>query len=322
MTDYAYSPELPKPGRLNGIDFSDPKLAPMVQMLARNLRQTVRAYSPPQGIALRKVNCETAEGTQVECFVVEPAGAARRSLPGMLYCHGGGFFLPLQPMMLHLAALYAGRLGLRVFLPEYRLLPRHPAPAAFADCLAVWRAMAGRAEELGLEEARLLVYGESAGGALAAGLAHLLRDAGGPVPCGQLLVYPALDSGGDYASRRNYPDAAWPRRSNDSMWRAYLQEGAAKLEQYGEYLVPMRAGSFAGLPPAYIEPQEIDILCDEAAAYAARLRGAGVPVELNCVSGSYHGFDADVENPFVRRVAQRRMDAMARMLHGDFFENT
>lgn len=80
----------------------------------------------------------------------------------MLYCHGGGFFLPLQVPALRLAAKYAAALHMRIFLPEYRLLPEHPAPAAFDDCLAVWRQMMVRAEALGLDATKILLYGESA----------------------------------------------------------------------------------------------------------------------------------------------------------------
>ena len=69
-----------------------------------------------------------------------------------------------------------------------------------------------------------------------------------------------------------------------------------------------------GIPAAYIEPQEIDTLRDEAAAYAEALRDAGTTVEVNEVPGSYHGFDADTENPFVQAVVGRRICAMRAML--------
>ena len=67
-------------------------------------------------------------------------------------------------------------------------------------------------------------------------------------------------------------------------------------------------------PPAYIEPQEIDILHDEAVTYAEALTAAGITVQLNEVSGSYHGFDAESDNAFVSRVIQRRLCAMKTML--------
>ncbi len=231
----------------------------------------------------------------------------------MLYCHGGGFFLPLQVPALRLAAKYAAALHMRIFLPEYRLLPEHPAPAAFDDCLAVWRQMIVRAEVLRLDATKILLYGESAGGALAAGMAQQLLAECDVRPVGQLLIYPVLDDRcGRYASMEQSVDVAWPRSSNEQMWREYLRD----ITSPAAPLVPLRTdySALAGLPPAYIEPQEIDILHDEAVTYAEALTAAGITVQLNEVSGSYHGFDAESDNAFVSRVIQRRLCAMKTML--------
>ena len=77
-----------------------------------------------------------------------------------------------------------------------------------------------------------------------------------------------------------------------------------------KYAVPMEYENLAGMPPAYIEPQEIDILRDEAIAYAEKLKSAGVPVQINLIKASYHGFDADVKNPFVKRVLTKRIQVL------------
>lgn len=307
---YPYRTELKAPGVLSKLDFANPKLAPMVQLMVRNLQQSVRSFQPPQGVCVRTIQVQTQEGATYDCFVVEPNTA--ETLPGMLYCHGGGFFLPLQPMMLQLAAQFASTMQLRVFLPDYRLLPQAQHQAAFADCLAAWQIMTQQEEQLHVDTSILLLYGESAGGALAAGLALYLRDHAKLQPCGQLLVYPVLDSRSErYASMQAYPHAAWPRKSNECLWQSYLTDAPqANLP----YLVPLQNDNFFNLPPTYIEPQEIDILCDEAICYANALQASGVPVELNKIAGSYHGFDSDVENPFVQIVVAARMLAMQRML--------
>lgn len=308
MAGYPYRPELKKPGPIHSIDFSNPVLAPMVGLVVRNQREAARNWRPPEGVALWMLPIPSWDGEPVDCFVVEPE--TDEALPGMLFCHGGGFFLPVQTTALELAAVYARKLRLRVFLPDYRILPQHPNPYPFQDCRAVWKQMAEQGEAHRLD-GRLLLYGESAGGALAAGLAQLLRDEGGPQPRGQALIYPVLDNQSEvYPSMERYNGAVWTKRNNDYMWSAYLKNGFQGLEPY---IVPM-SGGLSGLPPAYIEPQEIDILRDEAAAYAEKLGQAGVPVELNIVQGSYHGFDADVENPFVQQVIAQRLQAMVGML--------
>lgn len=309
MSQYPYRPELKMPASLGGIDFSNPALAPMVRMVVQNLRRAVRSWSPPEGLNFRMISLASRGREAVECFIVEPD--TDEPLPGLLYCHGGGFFLPLEVPALELAAVYARKLRVRVFLPDYCLLPEHPYPVPLRDCLAAWREIGSCAGAHRLD-GRLLLYGESAGGALAAGLAQYLRDEGEPLPRGQVLVYPALDDRSErYPSTEQYSGAVWTKRANDQMWSGYLKNGFQGPEGYA---VPLRGTDFTGLPPAYIEPQGIDLLRDEGIVYGERLRDAGVPAQVNIIEGSYHGFDTDVENPFVQAVLEQRIRAMAGML--------
>lgn len=309
MAGYQYRSELKEPRSLGGIDFGNPALAPMVRMVVQNLRRATRAWTPTEGIFFRAVSVFSKDGESVECFVVEPKDDS--PLPGILYCHGGGFFLPLELPALELAAVYAQKLRVRVFLPEYRLLPEHPHPVPLQDCHAVWNEMAAQANRYHLN-GRTLLYGESAGGALAAGLVQQLRDEGEPSPCGQVLVYPALDDRSEkYPSTERYSGAVWTKRANTQMWSGYLKNGFQGPEGYA---VPLHGTDFTGLPPTYIEPQGIDLLRDEGTAYGERLREAGASVKINIIEGSYHGFDADVENPFVQAVLEQRVRAMADML--------
>ena len=118
MPQYPYRPELKQPKTLGGLDLGNPALAPKGGMVVQNLRRTARAWAPPGGVTVRILSICSADGTAVECFVVEPE--TEKPLPGMLYCHGGGFFLPLEVPALELAAVYARKLGVRVFLPDYR----------------------------------------------------------------------------------------------------------------------------------------------------------------------------------------------------------
>ena len=77
-----------------------------------------------------------------------------------------------------------------------------------------------------------------------------------------------------------------------------------------ELAAPLNMDCFTGLPSAYVEPQEIDILRDEGIAYAKELEQEGCLVELNVVEGSYHGFDFDHNSPLVCRVLQHRCEIM------------
>lgn len=80
-----------------------------------------------------------------------------------------------------------------------------------------------------------------------------------------------------------------------------------------QYAVPMK-NSLRGLPKAYVEPLEIDILRDEAKAYAAKLRAAGVAVVENLIPGAYHGYDADLKSPLVKRSFAARMEFMREII--------
>lgn len=73
---------------------------------------------------------------------------------------------------------------------------------------------------------------------------------------------------------------------------------------------------FSELPMAYVEPQEIDILCDEGIAYAEKLKRNGCLLELNIIKGSYHGFDFDHNSPLVQRVLQHRCEIMKQLWKG------
>lgn len=273
-------------------------------MLVQRIQTDISAYTPSKKILLQKQQVTIWDGETIDCFVLEPEGGCPK-LPTMLYCHGGGFFLPIQPMMLELAAQYAVELGVRVYLPEYRILPEHPNPYPFRDCLSIL-------EEIQKQNVPYLLYGESVGGTLAAGLALWTRDQGRKPACGQCLIYPALDNRcSRYASMRLYAEAAWPLKNNLAMWREYLKNGKDGLD---DYIVPMTAPDVSALPPAYIEPQQIDILREEAIAYAKRLEEAGNQVTWNVIEGSYHGFDADTRNPFVQKIVHNRIAQMREML--------
>lgn len=304
MARYPYSPALKPPGNLTNVDFADPRLAPAIQMMVQRILTDISSYTPSKEILLHTQQVTVWDGETINCYIFEPEGAPAK-LPAMLYCHGGGFFLPIQPMMLELASQYALELGIRVYLPEYRILPEHPNPYPFRDCLSIL-------EEIQKKDTPYLLYGESAGGTLAAGLALWARDHAMKPACGQCLIYPALDNRcSRYPSMRLYAEAAWPLKNNLTMWREYLKNGKDGLD---DYLIPMTAPDVSALPSAYVEPQQIDILRDEAIGYANRLEEAGNHVTLNIIEGSYHGFDADTRNPFVQEIVHNRIEQMREML--------
>lgn len=143
--------------------------------------------------------------------------------------------------------------------------------------------MVQQAPQLGIDAQRLAVGGDSAGGNLAAAVALLARDRGGPHIERQLLLYPALSREMATRSYREFAEGHFLTR--DSMvfcWQQYL---AQRREPYGE---PLHAATLRGLPPATILSCEYDPLRDEAEEYAQRLREAGVAVRCERLPGMVH----------------------------------
>jgi acetyl esterase/lipase len=157
------------------------------------------------------------------------------------------------------------------------------------------------------------VGGASAGGALAAAVAQMARDRGGPALCYQLLVYPVVDDRLATGSSQFSDTPIFTRSAAESMWRAYL--GHDPGADTPPYAAPGRAIDLAGLPPAYVLTAELDPLRDEGIEYAAGLLQAGVSVELHQYAGTFHGFQSYAPDT---AVARRATDEQVAALRGAF----
>ena len=296
---YAYSAELPKPGI--SVDIRNDGAAMRAYIAWNRLYNSVAssAWKPPEGVIRRTERIAVENGGQIKCHVLEPTGQAATST--MLYCHGGAFFMPILPASLDCAAWYARALSCRVYMPEYRLTPANPYPVPVEDCYAALRHMASLPET---DLSRVILYGESAGGCLCAEVMNRCLDDRLLDPAAQMLIYPVTDNAQHYESLTRYEDATWTRRSNLTMWKLYLN-GLEPTPD--DYAVPMLREDFSGFPPVYIEPAEMDTLCDQAVAYAEKLASAGVAVTERVVPGAYHGFDGHLDSPLVQQVLAERV---------------
>jgi acetyl esterase len=206
----------------------------------------------------------------------------------LVYFFGGGWTLGSIDTSDGVCRALANAAGCLVVTPGYRLAPEHPFPAAVHDCYAATEWVAANAAELGADPARIAVGGDSAGGNLAAVVALLARERGGPSLAAQLLVYPNTCYHADTESLRDNDDRwMFNHNSVDWYWRNYL----STPDQGRDPLVsPLLAEDVSGLPPALMITAEYDPLRDEGEKYAARLAQAGVPVELTRYDGMAHGF--------------------------------
>lgn len=215
-----------------------------------------------------------------------PAGL-RGEAPLLAFLHGGGWVLGDLDTHDGVCRLLAAA-GVAVLSVAYRRAPEDPFPAAVEDAFAAYRWTAANAAALGADPARIAIGGDSAGGNLAAAVSILARDAGGPMPAMQLLLYPATDAVGGQRSRELFADGFLLTRADLDVCEAhYLPPGTDRADPRVSVL---RAPDLRGLPPAYVATAGFDPLRDEGEAYALRMHEAGVRVILRRHESLIHAF--------------------------------
>lgn len=191
--------------------------------------------------------------------------------PLLLWLHGGAYCIGSPRTHGAMAAALATRIGAGALLPDYRLAPEHPFPAALADVRAVWTALAGEAIPAG----RIVLGGDSAGGGLALALLHELVAAKAPLPAALVAFSPWVDLTGTAASLRALArrDVLIPVGRFEEMREQYLA-GADPRDPRASPLF----GCFRGAPPVLVQSSRAEVLRDDARAMAARLAADGVAV--------------------------------------------
>lgn len=219
--------------------------------------------------------------------IYRPAGSVARLLPAILYFHGGGWAIGSLEGYDLPCRFFCARTGCAVVAIDYRLAPEHKFPAATDDATTAFRWLSTNALNLGIDPARIVVAGDSAGGALAAVVAQATRGEPQP-PCLQWLIYPATDLAGSTASHLSCAERFLLTHA-DMEWfiGLYLTDRAEALDPRAS---PLRAADLSGLPPALVFTAGFDPLRDEGQAYAERLAAAGVKTIHREFDSLIHGF--------------------------------
>ncbi|MFI6323018.1 alpha/beta hydrolase [Nonomuraea sp. NPDC050556] len=271
----------------------DPLIAPLLKVVnerprpewtgdaAERRRQFAQRPDNPYA-SFAEVEPET--DIQVEGNVrIYPTPGARGAL---VFFHGGGWWLGSAADSDMRCRAFAARAGVTVFSVDYRLAPEHPFPTALEDCYQALTWAVDQADRFGFDPELVAVAGESAGGNLAAAVALLARERGGPSLKLQLLEIPALDLTLSSPSIERYAKG-YVLSAEDLRW---CVEQYMKGHDPADPLVsPLLAEDLTGLPPAYIAVAEFDPLVDDGHRYAERLKEAGVPVTLRVFEGQVHG---------------------------------
>ncbi|MFD0305807.1 alpha/beta hydrolase fold domain-containing protein [Streptomyces sp. NPDC127119] len=306
-----------------------PRLTPEVLAQLRQLPPTpVDLLLSPREADRREVTTPAKDGAPIPLSVFSPANADRGTAsPCVYWMHGGGMVMGDRFSQLDIPLEWLDAFGAVVVSVDYRLAPEATGTTLVEDCYQGLLWITEHAGELGIDPGRIIVAGASAGGGLAAGVALLARDLGGPAIAGQILICPMLDHRNTSVSSRQYADGpgVWTREMNEFGWHAVLGrlDGAGDLgdlpdpggEDVSPYVSPALAGNLSGLPTTYIDTGSAEVFRDEDTDYATRIWAAGGQAELHVWAGGFHGFDALFPQAPISVTARRtRTDWLARHL--------
>ncbi|WP_426134996.1 alpha/beta hydrolase [Pseudomonas sp. PWP3-1b2] len=222
--------------------------------------------------------------------IVRPVGSQQKSLPAFMYFHGGGWVLGDFPTHERLVRdLVAGSGAVAVFV-HYSLSPEAGYGVATEQAYAATKWVAEHGEQIKVDGTRLAVAGNSAGGNIAAVVALMANEKGGPALRSQVLLCPVTDANFDTPSYRAFANGYFLTKAMMVwFWDNYTADGEARKQIYAS---PLQATNeqLMGLPPTLIQTAEFDVLRDEAEAYGRKLDAAGVPVKTVRYNGMIHDF--------------------------------
>jgi triacylglycerol lipase len=271
---------------------------------------------PPPPFPVSEAFAASPHGPDVRMVVMNPPSDARNR-GAVLHLHGGGMVVGTPDRAVadkpHLALEH----DCVVVSVDYRLCPETPFPGPQEDNYAALGWLADNAASLGVDPAKIVVMGESAGGGLAASLALMARDRGGPRLAGQVLIYPMLDwrTGGpdDRHRNRHTGEFIWTRDKNRYGWEA-LRGGYEPTDPRKGWFSPALAEDLSGLAPAYISTGALDLFLDEDLDYARRLIDGGVQTELHVYPGAIHAFELVPGTGLAAQAAMDLRRGLARLL--------
>lgn len=247
---------------------------------------------------------------EIDALLMTPRLAAP-SAPLLLYVHGGGFAVGDLESHAPLARLICNEAGIPVLTIAYRRAPEAPFPAARDDVLAAFRWVVAHAETLGIDPARIVLGGESAGAAHAMASALALRD--DPVtPCAVWVMSPALDATTSGSSYKTFETGAGRTAAEFAyLWSLYAPDPASHADPG----VSPALADPAGLPPLFLYPAEFDPARSDGEDFAERASAAGVAVTCRLRLGLIHQYpEITGVSPASRRAVVEAVEELAAFL--------
>ncbi len=273
----------PLKGKLQGIAAREP------------FNGIMERVSPPEGVTSQP---DTVGG--ISGLWCKPSKT--RSGKAILHLHGGWFNWGSAQAYRNLVGHIAARAGAEAFVPDYRLAPEHPFPAAVDDIQACYRGLVER----GIR--RIAISGDSAGGNLALVLLTLLVGSDYLAPVAAAVLSPVTDlalTGPSFQTRAE-ADPYFIRSQVEGLVGSYLGDADPKNP-----LASPLYGNLAGLPPINIHVGEDEVLLDDSRRYFEQAVAAGVDAKLDVWEGMPHGFVGSVGK---LAAAAKALDAVGELL--------
>jgi acetyl esterase/lipase len=278
-------------GRLRGVDPSDfPAMRQAYDAFAEN--------DPlPEGAGQSVISLGG-----LDCLGVLPQGASGDHV--ILWLHGGGYVLGSSASHRGFVSRIAATAKCAAVIPDYRLAPEHPWPAAQDDCVAVYKAVLAE----GVPASQIILAGDSAGGALAVATALQLKSENILLPAGLMLLSPWIDmacNGWSYTAKA---------QRDPFLTQAGLR---VRANQYlgsippGDKRIDLLNADLRGLPPVFIQTGEAEIVLSDSTTLAERLGGSGSAVTLEIWPDMFHVFQARYPMLSTARQAIERLGAWA-----------
>ena len=256
----------------------------------------------------RKVKIEQARVSGLNSEWLTSKGAPDDKL--LLYLHGGAYVMGNCATHRQLVSYLAKYSGVKALLPEYRLAPEHPFPAAIEDAVGLYRSLLAK----GYSAQNIVIAGDSAGGGLTMATLLSLRESGDPLPAAACLLSPWLDlaATGESMTTRAKKDP-WFQPEDMPIVAAYY----CNDDELKNPLVSPVYANLSGLPPLYIQVGEDEILLSDSTRAAEKVKSAGGDVEIEIWPGMWHVFQAFLHQVPESKKAAKKIGKFVRRILTD-----
>ncbi|KAI1201767.1 alpha/beta hydrolase fold-3 domain-containing protein [Nemania serpens] len=286
---------------------------------ASRTRPLEDALLADKSVRVEDFSIPSPRGHNMAASIVRPAAASntKRLRPGIFYIHGGALISCNRFAGLDTSAVWARELDVITVSVDYGLAPENTGEQLTSDCYAGLFWVSEHLVDLGIDPSRLILYGTSAGGGLAAATALMARDRGGPKLAGLFLECPMLDDRNETISAQQYTSGPFYNSTmNRFAWSCLLGDRAG-TDDVSQYESPARASTLEGLPPTFIDCASAEPFRDEIVTFASRLWAAGVCAELHVWPGGPHGYDRIAPDaPMSKQAREARLSWLRRVFAG------